>query len=61
MITTNGRATTASCAACGGVQAFLDLAAGDRIDHRCGTAAMGGTWWIDKAAPGVQRRRRQAS
>lgn len=56
------RATlTGSCAVCGDHQTFLDVGAADRVDHRCGTAAMGGTWWLSKAAPGRTRRRRAAA
>jgi hypothetical protein len=53
--------TTGRCTACGEDQAFLDLTARDSVSHVCGTAVMGGTWWVTKAAPGRVRRRRAAA
>lgn len=59
-LTRRGSVASGACPVCGEHQAFLDLADGDHVAHVCGTPAMGGTWWVTKAAPGRARRRRAA-
>lgn len=38
------------CASCGARAEFVDLQAGDTVDHRCGWNGTGSTWWVHRRA-----------